>query len=71
MNIDIRSYIMSNFKNDTKDSLKASIEDSIAEHDEETLPGLGVFFELLWNNSNDDEKNKILSVLEESVKSNK
>ena len=70
MNIDIRSYIMNNFKNDSKDSLKASIEDSINEQDEETLPGLGVFFELLWNNANEELKNTILSILEESVKSN-
>ncbi len=70
MNIDIRSYIMSNFKNDSKESLKASIEDSINEQDEETLPGLGVFFELLWNNSKDNEKENILSILEKCVKSN-
>lgn len=70
MNIDIRSYIINNFKDDNKDSLRASIEDSIEEHDEETLPGLGVFFELLWKHSKKDEKDKILSILEESVKSN-
>lgn len=70
MNIDIRSYIMSNFKNDSKESLKASIEDSINEQDEETLPGLGVFFELLWNNSKENEKENILSILEKCVKSN-
>ncbi len=70
MNIDIREYIMSNFKNDKKEDLRESIEDSIKEHDEETLPGLGVFFELLWNNSNDEDKDKILYLLEQSVKSN-
>ena len=70
MNIDIRSYIMNNFKNDNKESLRASIDDSINEHDEETLPGLGVFFELLWNNSNDSDKEKILSILENSVQNN-
>ena len=71
MNIDIRTYIMSNFKNDKKEDLKESIEDSIKEHDEETLPGLGVFFELLWNNSSKEGKEEILSILEQSVKSNK
>ena len=70
MNIDIRSYIMNNFKNDNQESLRTSIEDSINEKDEETLPGLGVFFELIWNNSDNSEKEKILSILEQSVKSN-
>ena len=70
MNIDIRSYIMNNFKDDSKESLADSIQESIDEHDEETLPGLGVFFELLWNNTSQDEKDKILSILEQSVKSN-
>lgn len=68
MNIDIRSYIINNFKEDNKDMLKESILDSIKESDEEVLPGLGVLFELLWNNSSDALKDEILDILISSIK---
>lgn len=68
MNIDIRESIIDNFKGASSDEIKASIESSIEEKDEVTLPGIGVFFELLWNSSNDDEKNFILKKLEGKLK---
>ena len=45
-NIDVRKHIYENFKNSTTDEIKASIESSIDEKDDVTLPGLGVFFEI-------------------------
>lgn len=68
MNIDIRESIKNNFKGATTDEIKASITSSITEKDEITLPGIGVFFEILWENSNDDEKDFILKKLENSLK---
>ncbi len=68
MNIDIRSYIINNFKDDDKDMLKESIQDSIKDNDEEVLPGMGVLFELLWNNSNDSLKEEVLDILINSIK---
>ena len=63
MNIDIRSHIINNFKGDNKDILKQNIENSIKENDEITLPGEGVFFEIIWNNIDNDLKDKLLDVL--------
>ena len=68
MNIDIRKSIKDNFKGAPSDEIRASIDSSINEGDEITLPGIGVFFEVLWNSSNDDEKNFILNKLENSLK---
>lgn len=70
MNIDIRQSIKDNFKDASIDEIKASISSSITEGDEVTLPGIGVFFEVLWNSCNDDERNFILRKLEESLKAN-
>ena len=64
MNIDIRKHITKNFEGAKKDEIKASIISSIEEHDEVTLPGLGVFFELLWNNSSEENQEFILNTLE-------
>lgn len=68
MNIDIRRSIKDNFKDASVDEIKASISSSITEGDEVTLPGIGVFFEVLWNSCNDDERDFILKKLEESLK---
>ena len=43
-NIDIRAYIISNFKEDNIEEIRNSIEESIASHDEDPLIGLGVLF---------------------------
>ena len=56
MNIDIRSHIKKNFKDSSTDDIKNSIEESIKEQEEITLPGLGVLFEILWQNSNNHEE---------------
>lgn len=66
-NIDIRAYIISNFKEDNIEEIRNSIEESIASHDEDPLIGLGVLFELFWNNSTDEEKEKALSNIKKGM----
>lgn len=66
-NIDIRKYIINNFKDDSLDEIKTSIEESITSKDDDILIGLGVLFELSWNNSNNEEKNSILSNIKKGM----
>lgn len=68
MNIDIRSHIINNFKEDNKDSIRSAIQASIKEKDEITLPGLGVFFEIIWQNCNEELKETLLNIIEKNVK---
>ena len=67
MQIDIRENIKTNFKNSNIKDIEDSINEAIDEHDEITLPGLGVFFEILWHNSNDNEKNNILNHIKKGL----
>jgi len=67
MNIDIRQHIKDNFKDAEIDEIKNSIEASIKEKDEITLPGTGVLFELLWNNSDENSKEYILNTLKDAL----
>jgi len=67
MNIDIRSHIVSNFKGIKEDEIKASINSSVEEKDEITLPGLGVFFEILWENSDENSKEYIVNTLNKAL----
>ena len=56
--IKIRDYIINNFQNDNEETIKNAINESIKEQDEVTLPGMGVFFEIIWQDSNESEKEK-------------
>ena len=67
-NIDIRNYIIQNFKEDNEEKIRDSIETTIKFKDEDALIGLGVLFELLWNNSNNEEKNNYLKLINTSIK---
>lgn len=67
MNTDIRSYIKENFKKSDQKEIRKSIESSIKEKDEVTLPGLGVFFEIMWQNVDENMKEKILDAIKSSI----
>ena len=60
-NIDVRQYIINNFKGDSIEDIKNSINSSIESGEEDPLIGLGVLFEVMWKQSSDDDKNIILS----------
>lgn len=66
-NIDVRAYIINNFKEDTSEEIKTSIEESIASKDDDTLIGLGVMFELAWKNSTDNQKQEILENIKKGM----
>lgn len=61
--ISIRKYITDNFKGDNENELRESIADTIEEGLEESLPGLGVFMELIWKNSSESLKKELLEIL--------
>lgn len=67
MDIDIRKNIHSNFKDANTDEIKASITSAIEDKEEVTLPGLGVFLEILWQNSDDESKEYILSTIKKGL----
>lgn len=65
MNLNIRTHIKKNFKDSSLNDIKNSIEESIKEQDEITLPGLGVLFEILWENN--DNHNEILNCIKKGL----
>lgn len=67
-NIDIRNYIIENFKDDNIEKIRDSIETTINTRDEDALIGLGVLFELLWNKLTQEEKNQSLQNIRQSIK---
>lgn len=66
--IDIRKYIIENFKDDSATKIRDSIETTIKSRDEDALIGLGVLFELLWNSLSEEEKGKNVNNIQQSIK---
>lgn len=66
-NIDVRKYIISNFKDSSTEDIRSSIEDSVRSGEDDPLIGLGVIFEILWNNSSNEEKDMILNNIKKGM----
>lgn len=65
--IDVRKYIINNFKEDSTEDIEKSITTSIESKSEDPLIGLGVLFELMWNNSTNETKDTILSNIKKGL----
>lgn len=66
-NVDVRKYIINNFKDDSVEEIANSINTSIESHEDDPLIGLGVLFEIMWNNSTNDLKDTILSNIKKGL----
>jgi len=68
MDLDLRKAILHNIKENSRDELESTIVDAIQDGEEKLLPGLGVLFELIWKQSDENEKLEMLEALEKGVK---
>lgn len=65
--MNIREHIINNFKGDDYKALKEAIDESVESKDEITLPGLGVFFCLIWENADQELKNNLIEIIKTRV----
>lgn len=70
MNIDLRKYIINNFKDDNINDIEKSINMSIDSKEEDPLIGMGVLFELAWINSTKELREEILNNIKKGITSN-
>ena len=68
MDLNLRKAILENVTDNDKSQLEATIVDAIQNGEEKMLPGLGVFFELIWQQSDQSEQQEMLNALEQGVK---
>ena len=64
--MEIRDYIINNFNGSTKEEIKETIIESVKSNDEVVLPGMGVLFEIVWKNS--DLQDKIIDIIFDSTR---
>ncbi|MEX2105060.1 MAG: small acid-soluble spore protein SspI [Bacilli bacterium] len=66
LNFNIRQAVLLKVPK-TEDGLREMMEDAISKGEEVTLPGLGVLFEVLWQECSTEDQNEMLSTLRERV----
>lgn len=67
MNMNIREHIINNFKGDDYNTLRQAIDESVTSQDEVTLPGLGVFLSIIWENADQELKNELIEIIKTRV----
>lgn len=68
MDLNLRKAILTNIATNDQDELEATIVDAIQNGEEKMLPGLGVLFELIWKQSDEQNKQFMVDALEQGVK---
>ncbi|CAM3947187.1 small acid-soluble spore protein SspI [Mesobacillus thioparans] len=68
MNLNLRNAVISNVAGNSQDELKDTIVDAIQNGEEKMLPGLGVLFEVIWQNASEQEKQEMLDALQSGLK---
>lgn len=67
MDLNLRQAIKNNIAGNNEEQLEATIVDAIQSGEEKMLPGLGVLFEMYWQEASESEKQTFLSTLEQGV----
>lgn len=68
MNLNLRNAIIHNVSGNSQDQLEDTIVDAIQNGEEKMLPGLGVLFEVIWQNSSEQERQEMINTLEAGLK---
>ncbi|CAH0206059.1 small acid-soluble spore protein SspI [Peribacillus simplex] len=68
MNLNLRNAIIQNVSGNSQEQLEDTIVDAIQNGEEKMLPGLGVLFEVIWQNSSEQEKQEMITALEAGLK---
>ena len=68
MDTNIREHIINNFSGDDFDTLRRAIDEAVEDKDEVTLPGMGVFFEIIWEDASQEMRNEMIDIIRQRVK---
>ncbi|MDQ0160221.1 small acid-soluble spore protein SspI [Alkalibacillus salilacus] len=67
MDLNLRQAIKNNIAGHNEDQLEATIAEAVDSGEEKMLPGLGVLFEMYWQQASEDEKETMLQTLEQEA----
>lgn len=67
MNLNLRHAILQNVAGSSEDQIEATIVDAVQSGEEKMLPGLGVLFEVFWNNADEQQKREVIKEITNGI----
>lgn len=67
MNIDVRGSVIYNIREMSEQELAEMVNDTLQRREEKLLPGLGVLFEIIWENSDPSSRKEMISTLHQNM----
>ncbi|MBU9721181.1 MULTISPECIES: small acid-soluble spore protein SspI [Bacillaceae] len=67
MSFNLRAAIMQNITGNSADEVEATIVDAVQSGEEKMLPGLGVLFEVYWNQASEQEKQQVVNEISKGL----
>ncbi|PYZ97270.1 small acid-soluble spore protein SspI [Alteribacter lacisalsi] len=67
MSFNLRGAIMDNIQGSDEQKVEATIQDAIQSNEEKMLPGLGVMFEVYWQNASEQEKQQVVQQISQGL----
>ncbi|WP_096189659.1 small acid-soluble spore protein SspI [Evansella halocellulosilytica] len=67
MSFNLRGAIMQNVQGSNQEEVEATIVDAVQSGEEKMLPGLGVLFEVYWQNASDQEKQEVVNQISQGL----
>ncbi|MBB5172693.1 small acid-soluble spore protein SspI [Texcoconibacillus texcoconensis] len=63
MSFQLRGAIMQNISGSSAEEVEATIDDALQSGEEKMLPGLGVMFEVYWQQASDQDKEQMIQTI--------
>ncbi|WP_413379213.1 small acid-soluble spore protein SspI [Alkalihalobacillus sp. 1P02AB] len=67
MSFNLRGAIMANIKGSSEQDVEATIVDAIQKGEEKMLPGLGVLFEVYWQQADEQQKDALCQQISQGL----
>lgn len=68
MGFNLRGAIMANIQGNNETEVEATIVDAIQNGEEKMLPGLGVMFEVYWNEASTEQKEHMCEIISQGLR---
>ncbi|RSL32208.1 small acid-soluble spore protein SspI [Salibacterium salarium] len=67
MSFNLRSAVLQNVSGHSAEDVEATIKDAVESGEEKMLPGLGVLFEVFWQQADEEEKNQVITDISQGL----
>ncbi|MDQ0298614.1 small acid-soluble spore protein I (minor) [Salibacterium salarium] len=67
MSFNLRSAVLQNVSGHSEEDVEATIKDAVESGEEKMLPGLGVLFEVFWQQAGEEEKNQVITDISQGL----